>query len=148
MLERSGMGGDDLHQKVDTLASRGLRDLHRLVSSANNMLAGVQNVTNAVVDGSFKTSEDAEHSTKTTISAEQAGYAQARETLQRVLTECANLEGELERRRAAPPEGNTPQRERLLSEVQQMRKEATRKNGVIKGLINELRALLSDLSVW
>jgi hypothetical protein len=31
-------------------------------------------------------------------------------------------QGELERRRAAPPEGNTLERERLLSEVQQMRK--------------------------
>mmetsp|Transcript_39062 Transcript_39062/g.84983 ORF Transcript_39062/g.84983 Transcript_39062/m.84983 type:complete len:148 (-) Transcript_39062:220-663(-) len=134
----------DLYQKADGLASQGLRDLHRLVSSANGMLAAVQDATAKSIEGS---STEAIDSAKSNISAGQAAYVQARESLQKVLTECVELQKEIEKRRQAPEVEDPVERERLLSEVKQMREEATRKNEVVKGLIDETRALLGDMTM-
>eukprot|EP00959_Pyramimonas_sp_CCMP1952_P256172 5350652-Pyramimonas_sp.AAC.1 len=70
----------DLFQQADGLASQGLRDLHRLVSSANGMLAAVQGATAKSIEGA---SAEAIDGAKGNIAAGQSAYIKASESLQK-----------------------------------------------------------------
>mmetsp|Transcript_21220 Transcript_21220/g.40394 ORF Transcript_21220/g.40394 Transcript_21220/m.40394 type:complete len:159 (-) Transcript_21220:172-648(-) len=152
----------DARENAATLSASGLRELQTLLDAATGLLNCAHQATGAAIREA-RTAESRDpnellpavggDAAKTNLKAEQLRYAQSRAALRRILVQCAKLNDNGETGKSMKKDGDAEaddavERARLQARLAELREEAARKNKILKGLIDQMRELLSDLSMW
>ncbi|KAK3261408.1 hypothetical protein CYMTET_29684 [Cymbomonas tetramitiformis] len=148
----------DGRSPTEVLADEGLRHLHDLLQAATDILVTVERSNsssltqnlNPVIPQPELSGNECQLASSESLNAsgfQRSKFQATKEALQRVLEECTALEEGDEQAKSEEME-DAEEGLRLQSRLDALREEAQRKNKVIKLLINEMRALLHDLSLW